>query len=95
MAVFMSAVGAPTELRGGATSIPAYTYPENAAHALARAVRYGQWRARPDGNVPELSGIGRDEAVAAVASMLAAGPSRWLEPQEVRTLLRCYGLAAR
>lgn len=92
MAVFMSAAGAPAELRGGAVSIPSYTYPENAANALARAVRYEQWRARPEGNVPELLGIRREEAVAAVASMLAAGPSRWLDPQEARVLLRCYGL---
>jgi hypothetical protein len=33
-----------------------------------------------------------DEAVAAVASMLDAGPSRWLDSDEVRTLLGCYGL---
>ena len=92
LAVFMSAAGAPAGLRGGPTSIPSYTYPENAAHALARAVRYGQWRARPEGNVPELSDIRRDEGFAVVASMLAAGTSRWLDPQEVRTLLRCYGM---
>jgi acetyl coenzyme A synthetase (ADP forming)-like protein len=92
MAVFMSAAGAPGLQSDVEARIPSYTFPENAAHALARVVGYGQWRARPEGNIPELAGIRTDEAVAAVASMLAAGTSRWLDPDEVRTLLGCYGL---
>jgi acetate---CoA ligase (ADP-forming) len=92
MAVFMSAAGAPGPPSGVKRKIPSYTFPENAAHALARVVGYGQWRAKPEGNIPELGGIRTDEAVAAVASMLAAGTSRWLDPDEVRTLLGCYGL---
>jgi acyl-CoA synthetase (NDP forming) len=92
MAVFMSAAGAPGPQSGAETRIPSYTFPENAAHALARVVRYAQWRARPEGNVPKLADMRTDEAVAAVASMLDAGPSRWLDPDEVRTLLGCYGL---
>jgi acetyl coenzyme A synthetase (ADP forming)-like protein len=92
VAVFMSAAGAPGPQSGVEARIPSYTFPENAAHALARAVRYEQWRARPEGSVPELAGIRTDEAVAAVASMLAAGASRWLDPDEVRMLLGCYGM---
>jgi acyl-CoA synthetase (NDP forming) len=72
--------------------IPAFTFPENAARALARAATYGEWRALPDGVVPELRSIRREEAAAAVAAMLTAGQSRWLDPPEVRTLLGCYGL---
>jgi acetyl coenzyme A synthetase (ADP forming)-like protein len=92
MAVFMSAAGAPGLQAGVEARIPSYTFPENAAHALARVVRHAQWRARPEGNIRELAGMRTDEAVAAVASMLAAGTSRWLDPDEVRTLLGCYGL---
>ena len=57
LAVFLSAGAAPAELRGTATTVPAYTYPENAAHALERAVRYGQWRARPEGVVPSFPDV--------------------------------------
>jgi acetyl coenzyme A synthetase (ADP forming)-like protein len=92
MAVFMSAAGAPAQLSAADARIPSYTFPENAAHALARAVRYAEWRARPEGNVPALPGIREDEAVAAVAAMLAIGSARWLDPEEVRKLLECYGL---
>jgi acyl-CoA synthetase (NDP forming) len=92
LAVFMSAAGAPTPQSGGEARIPSYTFPENAAHALAHAVRYAQWRARPEGSVPALAGIRTHEAVAAAASMLAAGASRWLDAGEIRTLLGSYGL---
>jgi acetyl coenzyme A synthetase (ADP forming)-like protein len=92
MAVFMSAGAAPAELRGDGSRIPSFTFPENAAHALARAVRYGQWRSRPEGSFPQLPGIRGEEAAGAVASMLAVGRSRWLDPQEVAILLRCFGL---
>ncbi len=91
-AVFMAAGGPPAELRSEEIHIPAYTYPEHAAHALGRAVGYARWRARPEGVVPELAGIRSEEADAAVAAMLVAGPSRWLDPEEVATLLRCYDL---
>ena len=36
--------------------VPAYAYPESAARALGRAARYGAWRSRPAGTVPELAG---------------------------------------
>ena len=38
-------------------SVPAYAYPEAAARALARAARYGSWRSRPAGTVPELGNL--------------------------------------
>jgi acetate---CoA ligase (ADP-forming) len=77
--------------------LPTYRFPEEAAHALARAATYGSWRERPEGQVPELPGLRRDEAAALLAAALAgetAGESqpRWLTPDEVASLLDCYGL---
>jgi acetyl coenzyme A synthetase (ADP forming)-like protein len=92
LAVFMSAGDAPAALRGATMTIPSYTYPENAAHALARAVHYGQWRSRPEGVVPSYPDVRVDEAVADVASMMGVGRSRWLDPHEVAALLGHYGL---
>jgi acyl-CoA synthetase (NDP forming) len=42
--------------------------------------------------IKSLPRIREDEAVAAIAAMLAIGSARWLDPEEVRTLLECYGL---
>jgi acetyl coenzyme A synthetase (ADP forming)-like protein len=71
--------------------IPAYRFPEEAARALARAVEYGAWKAAPQGRVPELDGLRRDEAAGLLAAAMQGGP-RWLAPDEVARLLDCYGL---
>ncbi len=76
---------------GRARRIPSYRFPEEAARALARAVEYGAWRATPEGRLPELEGLRRDEAAGLLAAALADGP-RWLAPDEVAQLLDCYGL---
>jgi acetyl coenzyme A synthetase (ADP forming)-like protein len=91
LAVFMSAAGVPDALRTSDVGIPSYPFPENAAIALARAARYGEWRARPDGTRPEFADIRRDEAAALIARALARGEG-WLSPDELNTLLTCYGV---
>ena len=91
LSVFMSATGVPEALRDRDVRIPSYAFPEDAARALAHAVRYGVWRARPEGTVPAFDGLRREEAAAVVAEALAEGP-RWLRPDEVARLFSCYGL---
>ena len=91
LAVFMSSSGPPAELQAGATGIPTYAFPEEAARALVRAVHYGEWRARPGGSVPTLEGTDPDGASAVVAAALATGPG-WLPADQVPRLLGCYGM---
>jgi acyl-CoA synthetase (NDP forming)/GNAT superfamily N-acetyltransferase len=80
-------------LEEGSPAIPAYAYPESAARALGHAARYGAWRARAPGNVPELEGVNRDRARELADSFLAdnAGGG-WLPREQAVELLRCYGL---
>jgi acetate---CoA ligase (ADP-forming) len=60
--VFMSSRGVPPILSKGARGqIPSYSFPENAALAMAAAARYGRWRRRPTGSTPTLD---RDRALA-------------------------------
>jgi acetyl coenzyme A synthetase (ADP forming)-like protein len=91
LAVFMSAAGVPDALRASDVGIPSYPFPENAAIALARAARYGEWRQRPEGVPARFADIKRDEAATLVARALARGDD-WLFPDEVTTLLGCYGV---
>jgi acetate---CoA ligase (ADP-forming) len=91
LAVFISAEGAPPELQGGAVQLPSFRYPEEAATALARAVRYGAWLERDPGSAPELPDCRNAEAAAVLAEALARSPG-WLSPSEVRRLLACYGI---
>ena len=73
--------------------MPAYAYPEAAARALARAARYGSWRARPPSTVPEFGDLRAEDARSVVASFLARMPGGgWLSAEEADDLLRCYGI---
>ncbi len=97
---FLAAEGVPAELRRpGPTgapvrgSIPSYPSPERAVLALARAVRYAQWRDRPPGAAPDLPDADADAARAVVAAVLAADPAgRELTREEVGNLLAAYGI---
>lgn len=89
--VFLSADRAPEELRSGKRCIPAYSFPETAAIALARAERYREWRERPESYPPTFGDVRRDEAAAIVATALARGGG-WLTSEEIAELFACYRL---
>ena len=73
--------------------VPSYADPAAAVHALAAAVRYGQWRTRPAGRVPDLPDIKLDPARNLVHEFLTDHPDGgWLSPSSVQTLLGCFGL---
>ncbi|MEK7217195.1 MAG: GNAT family N-acetyltransferase, partial [Chloroflexota bacterium] len=93
LAVFMTSKGAPDELAWDSGQLPCYQFPENAARALAHAVRYGAWRSRPQRPSPLLTGLRRDHAKAVVAGALGNEPL-WLSPAAVAEVLACYGIQA-
>lgn len=72
-------------------AVPSYAYPESAVTAVGHAVRYGAWRTRPHGTVPELPGVRSDDARALVADFMARNPAGgWLPATAVHELLNCY-----
>jgi acyl-CoA synthetase (NDP forming) len=91
LAVFLSACAAPEELRGRNPRVPCYRFPETAAIALSRAVRYGEWRNRPATTPVHFEGLQRDKAASLVSDALARGED-WLNPEETAALFACYGL---
>ncbi len=94
---FMGSHGVPEGLRSlHEGQIPSYAFPESAAIALARAVRYGRWRAEPEGAVRrfEVDRGAADAVLAAARARAAPGATVWLDPDETRTLLAAYGLAS-
>jgi acyl-CoA synthetase (NDP forming)/GNAT superfamily N-acetyltransferase len=73
--------------------IPAYGYPEAAAGALARAARYGEWRAAPHALIPGFGDVDAAAARAVTRGFLAQAPGGgWLPPADVTALLRLYGI---
>ena len=104
VSTFLGVEGVPAALRRVAPgdspdsalpgSVPSYPTPERAVRALAAAVRYADWRRRPAGTVPELTGVEPAAARDLVASVLAGAPGgRELTVPEASRLLAAYGLA--
>ena len=84
-------LGQPESVRMLDGPIPCYSYPEAAATAVARAARYGEWRAEPR-TVPSFGDIRADRARALVREALAQTGGGWLPPEETAELLGCYGI---
>ncbi len=78
----------------GLRAVPAFSFPEAAAHALGRVAAFGAWRAQPPGEVPELAGPDPEAAADRVAGFLdRAGDGRWLDADEAEAVLATHGLA--
>src|SRR5450759_2998753 len=97
LSVLLLRKGTPARIKTDGLSIPSYPFPEDAARALAHAVRYGIWAETPEGVVPQYSDIRTSDAKALVADVLAdieksGEESRWLLPDEVAKLLGSYGV---
>jgi len=74
--------------------IPSYSFPEAAAHTLARAVAYGAWRNTPPGKIPNVAGVDQERGRQAIARDLASskGESRWMESALMNELFTAYGI---
>jgi acetate---CoA ligase (ADP-forming) len=91
LGVFMSTGRVPGLVGANGRRLAMYHMPEPAAIALAHAVRYAAWRARPAEAPPLMEGVQRSEAAVLVADALQRGGG-WLPPGDVRRLLTLYGL---
>ncbi|HEX7159861.1 MAG TPA: GNAT family N-acetyltransferase, partial [Trebonia sp.] len=70
---------------------PAYAYPETAARALSRAVKYAEWRATPRRTVPAFLDVDAERSREIVQAFLAGHPDGgWLPQRDVMALLRLY-----
>jgi acyl-CoA synthetase (NDP forming) len=77
------------DAKGG--KVPAYAYPEVAARALSRAVKYAEWRAAPRRTVPAFPDVDAERARQLVHAYLAGHPDGgWLPRPDVMALLRLY-----
>jgi acetyl coenzyme A synthetase (ADP forming)-like protein len=94
LAVYMHSQGAPEELSGKRSRIPAYPFPERAARALSATVDHAEWRERPLGEIPEFDGVDVTRARQAVATALGSDGSDgvWLDPADVDEVLDAFGL---
>jgi acetyl coenzyme A synthetase (ADP forming)-like protein len=90
LSVFLSSKGAPPILSGGPRgALPSYSFPENAAMALAKAERYGRWCERPRGVPLGIDRFKQGTIRAVIDRLLARTPGpQWLQTEDLATLLR-------
>ncbi|MBN2113476.1 MAG: GNAT family N-acetyltransferase [Acidimicrobiia bacterium] len=95
LSVFMQADdGDLGPINRGEIRIPSYAFPEPAARALARAVRYAEWRARPEGVIAEFDDTDTDVAQDVIWGALGrlGLEGGWLLPHEADAVLDAYGI---
>ena len=74
-------------------AVPAFSSPEPAARALARAAAYGEWRRRPPGTVPDLENFVEARAHRLVGGFLRDQPAGgWLPADRITELLGAIGV---
>jgi len=89
VSVFMSSKGAPSSLSSGPRgALPSYRFPENAAMALAAAMRYARWRRQPRGNVLALAPE-REHAIREIMDRARTGATQpfWVEETDLAKIL--------
>jgi len=96
LSCFMGAHGVPEGMRSLQSGhIPSYPFPESAAMALARVVRYARWKGAPEGVEPEFKDLdveGARAVVKAAARRASTGDTIMLSAEEIRALLKAAGL---
>jgi acetyl coenzyme A synthetase (ADP forming)-like protein len=94
LTVFMSSRGVPLPTNPGPRGrLPSYSFPENAAIALAAAERYSRWRNRPAGRCLSLEPFAQ-AAIRAVIDRIVTRNDQpvWLEPKDLATVLQAAGI---
>jgi len=75
--------------------VPVYSSATAAIRTLSHAADYAATRSREPGTVPELAGIDKDAAEAAIGAFLAGQPQGgWLDGSLLDAVVRAYGLPA-
>jgi acetyl coenzyme A synthetase (ADP forming)-like protein len=92
LACMMGEGGPPAPIAVDGERIPAYVFPESAAHALGRAAAYAQWRGKPQGVFLDFDDARPGEARAVCRAALAARGAGWLTVEETRQVLQAMGL---
>ncbi len=80
-------------IAGSTSGVPAFAFPEPAAAALGRVVRYASWRARSEGGEPELADVDYEAARAVIDGVLEAEPDgAALSLEATIDVLASYGI---
>ncbi len=83
-------VGVPSSQSG--ERIPSYAFPEAAARTLAKIAAYAEWRAAPEGLIPDFDDLDLPSAREVCRRALAQRGAGWLSAEETRAVLAAVRL---
>jgi acyl-CoA synthetase (NDP forming) len=72
--------------------LPNYAFPENAARVLGKLANYAEWRQQPPGAILDFDNIQVQPARMLCQTILRDRGAGWLGADEVRTVLKSFGL---
>ena len=72
--------------------LPNYAFPENAARVLGKLANYAEWRQQPPGAILDFDNIQVQPARMLCQTILRDRGAGWLGANEVRTVLKSFGL---
>jgi acetyl coenzyme A synthetase (ADP forming)-like protein len=93
LACLMAGHGPRQPLTAANQRIPTFAFPENAVRALAKAVTYAEWRAKPPALFWNFEDIRVEDARAVCQQSIAARGDGWLSNQDVAAVLGAFGVA--
>ena len=87
LACMMAEQGAGAPFDHGGERIPSYPFPEAAARTLGKIAAYAEWRAAPDGLIPDFDDLDLPSAREVCRKALAQRGAGWLSAEETRAVL--------
>ncbi len=95
ISVFMQSEQISDLMSSEKATIPTFPFPENAARALARVVRHGEWLQRDPGTIPTFDDVDPEGARLIVVDALSqmGEEGGWLESADVDAILGAFGIA--
>jgi acetyl coenzyme A synthetase (ADP forming)-like protein len=92
LACVMAEDGPPVPFDVDWERIPAYTFPENAARALAKIAAYAAWRGQPPGLFWGFDDVRADAARDVCRKALESRGDGWLTSDEVHGVISAFGM---
>jgi acetate---CoA ligase (ADP-forming) len=92
VACILADAGHAVPIETGQERIPAFVFPENAAHALGKIATYSDWCAQPPALFWGFDDVDVDRARAICRDALSARGDAWLTDAEVRGVLAAFGM---
>jgi acetyl coenzyme A synthetase (ADP forming)-like protein len=92
LACLMADEGAGHAFDPAGENIPAYPFPETAGRVLGKLAAYADWRARPEGLVPDFEDLDIAGAREVCRQALAQRGAGWLSAEETRATLSAFHL---